>query len=83
MLYGNHIRPQIRRINGRSGCAADALSGNHCPNPAVAFSDYTCEAGMMCGTAENRDLERRAIVVVCQYRGEKWILHANTSLFCV
>jgi len=39
--------------DGRSGCAADALSGNTCPNPAVAFFDNTCEAGMMCGTAEN------------------------------
>ena len=32
----------------------DALSGNPWPNPAVAFFDNTCEAGMMCGTAENR-----------------------------
>lgn len=52
--------------DGGSGCAADALSGNPCPavmrpveNPAVAFFDNTCEAGMMCGTAENRVLESR------------------------
>ncbi len=40
--------------DGRSSCSADALSGNPWPNPAVAFFDNTCEAGMMCGTAENR-----------------------------
>jgi len=38
--------------DGRSGCAADTLSGNTRPNPGVAFCDNTCEAGMMYGTAE-------------------------------
>ena len=40
--------------DGGSGCSADALSGNHWPNPAVAFFDNTREAGMMCGTDENQ-----------------------------
>jgi hypothetical protein len=73
---------QLRDISdGGSGCAADALSGNPCPNPAVAFFDNTCEAGMMCGTVENRVLEWRARVAVCQNSGEKRILHAKTLLF--
>ena len=60
--------------DGGSGCAADALSGNPCPNPAAAFFDNTCEAGMMCGTAENRVLEWRATVAVCKYSGKKRVL---------
>jgi len=46
--------------NGGSDCAEDASSGNPLPNPAVAFFDNTCEAGMMCGIAENRVPEWRA-----------------------
>jgi len=38
--------------DGGSGCATDAFSRNPCPNPAVAFFDNTCEAGMMCEIAE-------------------------------
>ncbi len=67
--------------DGGSGCAADALTGNLCLNPAVAFFDNTCEAGMMCGTPENRVLEWRARVAVCQNSGKKLILHTNTTLF--
>ena len=51
------------------------------PDPAAAFFDNTCEAGMMCGTAENRILKWRSTVAVCQNRGEKWVLHANIPLF--
>ncbi len=45
--------------NGRSGCSADTLPRNTWPDQAVAFFDNTREAGMMCGTAENRVLEWR------------------------
>jgi hypothetical protein len=38
--------------NGGSGCAADTLLGDHCPNPAIAVFDNTCEVEMMCGTAK-------------------------------
>ncbi len=45
---------------GCLSCASYWLVGlvrkkwNYDCNPAVAFFDNTCEAGMMCGTAENR-----------------------------
>jgi len=68
--------------DGGSGCAADTLSGNPCPNPAVAFFDNTCEAGMMCGTAENRVLEWRSTVAVCQYSGKKWLFEVFARFRC-
>ncbi len=66
--------------DGGSGCAEDASSGNPCPNAAVAFFDNTCEAGMMCGTAENRFLEWRATVAVCQNSSNKQILDTSAWL---
>jgi hypothetical protein len=60
--------------DGGSGSAADAFSGNPCPNPAVAFFDNICEAGMMCRTAENRVLEWRARVTVYKNSRKKWLL---------
>jgi hypothetical protein len=48
-----------------SGRAANALSRNPRSNPTVAISDNACEAGMMCGTVENRFLEWRATIAVC------------------
>ena len=36
---------------------------------------------MMCGTAENRVLEWRGTVEVCQNSKKKWGLHTNMSLF--
>ncbi len=67
--------------DGGSGCAADALSGNPCPNPAVVFFGNTCEAGMMCGTVENRFLEWRATVAVCQNSRKRWLLGVSVQLF--
>ncbi len=67
--------------NGGSGSAADAPSGNPCPNPAVAFFGNTCEAGMMCGTAENRFLEWRATVAVCQNSRKRRLLGVSVQLF--
>jgi hypothetical protein len=45
------------------------------------FFDNTCEAGMMCGTAENRVLEWRTTVAVCQDGAKKWILDVCARLF--
>ncbi len=67
--------------DGGSGCAADALSGNPCPNPAVAFFDNTCEAGMMCGTAENQVPEWRATVPVRKSSRKRWLLDIGVQLF--
>jgi len=67
--------------DGGSGCAADALSGNPCPNPAVAFFDNTCEAGMMCGSAENRVLEWRGTAAVRQNSRKRWLLDVSVQLF--
>ena len=52
--------------DGGSGSAAEALSRNPCPNAAVAFFDNTCEAEMICGTAENRVLELRGTAAMRQ-----------------
>ena len=49
------------------------LAGYDDTNPAVAFFDNTCEAGMMCGTVETRFLEWRATVAVCQNSGKRWL----------
>ncbi len=54
--------------NGRSGCSADTLLVDPWPDPAVAFFDNTCEAGMMRGTAENRVLEWMSTVAVLPAR---------------
>ena len=37
---------------------------------------------MMCGTAENRVVEWRSTAAVCQNSEKKWVLPANTLLFC-
>ncbi len=67
--------------DGGSGCAADALSGNPCPNPAVAFFGNTCEAGMMCGTVENQVPEWRATAAVRKKnRRTKWLFGVNVEL---
>jgi hypothetical protein len=47
----------------------------------VAFFDNTCEAGMMCGIAENRVPEWRATLVVCQNSRKKRVLNASAWLF--
>jgi hypothetical protein len=39
--------------DGRNGCAENPFLGNPCSDPAVAFFDNTCEAGMMCSISEN------------------------------
>jgi hypothetical protein len=55
--------------------------------PAIHIVAVTIEvkcyvqAGMMCGTVENRFLEWRATVAVCQNGGEKRILDVRTRLF--
>ena len=67
--------------DGGSSCAADALSGNPCPNPAVAFFDNTCEAGMMCGNAENQVPKWRATVAVCQNSGKMRLLDVSARIF--
>ena len=36
---------------------------------------------MMCGTPENRILEWRPTVQVCQNSGKKWVLQASTLFF--
>ena len=85
MMAKDGILTQVRQqpfplrdiSDGGSGRAADALSGNPCPNPAVAFFDNTCEAGMMCGSAENRVLEWRARVAVCQNGRKRWLSHLD------
>ena len=59
--------------DGPSGCAENALSGNPCPNPSGAFFDNTCEAGMMCGTAESRVLEWKARVAGYKPGRKKWL----------
>ncbi|MHC4389258.1 MAG: hypothetical protein ACYSX1_11725 [Planctomycetota bacterium] len=66
--------------DGGSGCAADALSGNPWPNLAVVFFGNTCEAGMMCRTVENRFVEWRATVAVCQNSGKRWLLGVSVQL---
>jgi hypothetical protein len=67
--------------DGGSGSAAEALSGNPCPNAAVAFFDNTCEAGMICGTAENRVLELRGTAAVRQNSRKRWLLDVSVQLF--
>ncbi len=67
--------------NGRSGCSEDALSGNPWPDQAVAFFDNTCEAGMMCGTAENQVSKWRATVAVYQNSRKRWLLDTSVQLF--
>ncbi len=67
--------------DGGSGSAAAALSGNPCPNAAVAFFDNTCEAGMMCETAENRVPEWRGTAAVRQNSRKRWLLDVSVQLF--
>jgi hypothetical protein len=68
---------------GGNGCAEDALSGNPCPNPAVAFFGNACEAGMMCGRVEDRFLEWRATVAVCKNSRKTPFLTQVLRLFAV
>jgi len=44
-------------------------------------SDNTCQAGMTCGTPENRVLEWRPTLEVCQNSKKNCVLHTNMSLF--
>ncbi len=50
-------------------------------NPAVAFFGNICEVVMMCGTVENRFVEWRATVAVCQDSEKKRILDVRVRLF--
>jgi hypothetical protein len=47
----------------------------------LCFLRNTCEAGMMCGTAENQVPEWRATVVVCQNSKKKRFLDVRAWLF--
>jgi hypothetical protein len=47
----------------------------------LRFLRNTSEAGMMCGTAENRVLEWRARVALCQNGGKKRVLDVRVRLF--
>jgi hypothetical protein len=48
----------------------------------IAGGNYlTCEAGMMCGIAENRVPEWRATLAVCQNGGKKRVLDVRARLF--
>ena len=50
-------------------------------NTFISRGDITCEAGMMCGTAENQVPEWRATVVVYQNSGKKRVLDLTAWLF--
>jgi len=67
---GSQAFPLHDISNSGSGCAEGAFSWNPWPNPAVAFFDNTCEAGMICGTAENKVPEWRTTVACTKIVGK-------------
>lgn len=52
------------------------------PESGSCVFDNTCEAGMICGTAENRVLEWRAAVKVRRDSRKKWLFEVFARFHC-